>query len=326
MGYPLSVLRRVYTTRVLIFCTKSANSWQKSAKTGSVLHMTQNDDEAYKVYGRDALAIPVLVSVPHAGRYYPAPLFDALRLPKTSLTRLEDRYADLLIRDLVKSGFPVIVASYARAWIDLNREESELDIEMVYGLDKAAYPAPGAKQRGGLGLIPRRLSGEGDLWKHRFDKNDIAQRIAHCHCPYHFEINALLTRMREKFGVAILLDLHSMPPIHIPQIRSPQFVVGDRFGQSAASTYTDLLLSRLRAGDYPSALNHPYSGEYILRRHGRPTANVHALQVEVDRSLYLDSALREPGAGLARTTSVIGLLVEALVDQALGTPTLLAAE
>jgi N-formylglutamate amidohydrolase len=283
--------------------------------------------DGFAAHNAASLPVPVLVSVPHAGRDYPDVVFNALRLPHPALLRLEDRYADLLARNLVQTGSPVIVAHRARAWIDLNRDERDLDVEMVRGADRANYPQPGPKQRGGLGLIPRRLSGDGDLWRGPFELDDIESRIATFHRPYHAQIADLLARMRAKFGVAILLDLHSMPPIRQTQPGDPaQFVIGDRFGQSASSHYAELLMDQIRMRGFRTALNHPYAGEYILRRHARPNANIHAIQLEVDRSLYLDSALREPGTGLASIAALIGDLVYALADQALGKSTLIAAE
>ncbi len=284
-------------------------------------------DRGFATFGAEALSVPVLLSVPHAGRDYPDSVFSALRLPRTALLRLEDRYADLLTRKVVALGYPTVIAHRARAWVDLNRDERDLDVEMVRGADRAHYPAPGAKQRGGLGLIPRRLSGDGDLWKAPFELNDVEGRITSFHQPYHATVAAILEQMRRTFGVAILLDLHSMPPIRQSNaLPAPQFVVGDRFGKSASSQYAELLTGRLRDCGHAVSLNHPYSGEYILKRHANPGANVHALQLEVDRSLYLDSALREPGAGLAGTASLILDLVEALADEALGRVTLIAAE
>ncbi len=279
------------------------------------------------MWGTDAPSVPVLLSVPHAGRDYPQDIFDALRLAPATLLRLEDRYADLLARRNVQIGHPVIIAHRARAWIDLNRDEQDIDIEMVQGASRDDYPAPGAKQRGGLGLIPRRLSGDGDLWKRQFTLEEIQHRILSFHRPYHDAVAQILERMRAHFGVAILLDLHSMPPIRSAAVvPPPQFVIGDRFGKSAASQYAGLLLSRLQAYGFSAALNHPYAGEYILRRHAKPRANIHAIQLEVDRSLYLDPDLRQPGAGLQRLSSLIPELVAGLADEALGSQTLIAAE
>jgi N-formylglutamate amidohydrolase len=106
----------------------------------------------------------------------------------------------------------------------------------------------------------------------------------------------------------------------------PRFVIGDRFGKSAASRFAELLMEQIRGRGFPVALNHPYSGEYILTRHALPRANIHAVQLEVDRSLYLDSGLCEPGPGLNRITSLVAELVAALTDEALGSTTLIAAE
>ncbi|MFN0046412.1 MAG: N-formylglutamate amidohydrolase [Sphingorhabdus sp.] len=285
------------------------------------------ENSGYAVYGCPSLSIPLLVSVPHAGRDYPDKVFRSMRLPKESLVRLEDRYADLLLRKVIGFGFPAIVAHRARAWIDLNRAENDIDVEMVRDAIPADYPPPGAKQRGGLGLIPRRLTDEGDIWKGQFDLDDIQGRITSFHQPYHATIADILQQMHKKFGIALLLDVHSMPPIrNVPKGGPPHFVVGDRFGQSSASLFSELLIQQIQLAGFRTALNHPYSGEHILRRHGKPKGNIHALQLEVDRSLYLDSTLREPSILLPSMSALIGNLVRSLSDQALGSATLIAAE
>jgi N-formylglutamate amidohydrolase len=289
--------------------------------------MQVDTEQGFALFGTDDPKTPVLVSVPHAGRDYPEEIFAALRLPRASLVRLEDRYADLLARNIIAEASPAIVAHRARAWIDLNRDERDLDLEMVSGAVKANYPTPGAKQRGGLGLIPRRLSGEGDLWKGRFPIAEIDRRIVNFHRPYHTQIGEILGRMRDRFGVAILLDLHSMPPIlQTHPVPAPSFVIGDHFGKSAASRYSELLVGHIRRHGFAAALNHPYSGDHMLRRHGKPEDNIHALQIEVDRSLYLDSDLREPGAGVAMVSRLIGQLVAILADESSGSNILIAAE
>ncbi len=289
--------------------------------------MPASNDPGFAVHNVADPALPVLLSVPHAGRDYPDAVFANLRLPPSSLLRLEDRYADLLARDAVAGGIPAIIAHRARAWIDLNRDARDIDVEMVSGLDGRDYPTPSPKQRGGLGLIPRRLSGEGDIWKRPFEATEIEARISGYHRPYHACVAETLARMRDKFGVAILLDLHSMPPIGATGPEPPpRFVIGDRFGKSAAGVYAHLLTAQITYRGFGVALNHPYSGDHILREHAGVRHNIHALQLEVDRSLYLDRALREPGNGLAATASLIGSLVYALADQATGTGTLIAAE
>ncbi len=283
--------------------------------------MKADETSGFSVQNVDHLTVPVLISVPHAGRDYPAEIYDNLRLPAACLLRLEDRYADLLARDAVTAGFPVITAHKARAWIDLNRDEGDIDVEMVCGLSSAGRPVPGAKQRGGLGLIPRRLAGSGDIWKHPITADALNHRIVSYHRSYHGVVSLILKRMRDQFGAAILLDLHSMPPLD-----DVQFVIGDRFGRSAANRYSELLLSRLRLEGFEAAVNHPYSGEHILRRHGDGARNIHAIQLEVCRSLYLDPDLREPGPRLAAIAALVTDLARMLSDDLTDRITLLAAE
>jgi N-formylglutamate amidohydrolase len=289
--------------------------------------MAPTAKDGFATWGTETPSVPVLLSVPHAGRDYPPELLDALRLPPAALLRLEDRYADVLTRRCIQLGYPVIMAYRARAWIDLNRDEQDIDTEMVQGALRSDYPAPGLKQRGGLGLIPRRLSGEGELWKRQFTLDEVEHRIVSFHRPYHEAVADVLEQMRRRFGVAILLDLHSMPPIRSAASGpAPQFVVGDRFGKSATSRYPELLMAWLQAQGFNTALNHPYAGAHILRRHARPSANIHAIQLEVDRSLYLEPDLRHPGAGFESMNTMIPALVLALADEALGSATLIAAE
>ncbi len=271
--------------------------------------------------------MPVLIAVPHAGRDYPSELFSNLRLPPASLVRLEDRYADLLARDAIAAGMPVLVAGRARAWIDLNRSEQDIDAEMVRGLSRDKLPLAGAKQRGGLGLIPRRLSGEGDIWRAPLTMADVDARIASFHRPYHERLSGVLERMRARFGIAVLLDLHSMPPLNANHGNPPpRFVIGDRFGRSAAGRFAETLTAQIRLHCHMVALNHPYSGDHILRAHGRVDRNIHALQLEVDRGLYLDELLREPGQGVSKIARLVTSLASALADEATGGDMAIAAE
>jgi N-formylglutamate amidohydrolase len=286
-----------------------------SVSTGFIMHNGQNP------------SVPLLVSVPHAGREYPESLFDNLRLPPDALLRLEDRYADLLARAVIAAGVPVIIAHRARAWIDLNRDARDIDLDMVGGWEPHETFSPSAKQRGGLGLIPRRLSGSGDIWRDRFSADDINLRLSGFYHPYHEAVADTLAAMQAKFGVAVLLDLHSMPPIHPGFAEtSPQWVIGDLFGRSASAVYSEVVMAYIRQSGYSAALNHPYSGDHMLRKHADMRRNIHALQIEVDRSVYLDDVLREPGPGLSQAEHIVGQITHMLIDQAHGSQTLLAAE
>lgn len=284
--------------------------------------------EAFTLYNCDAPAIPVLLSVPHAGRDYPPELLANLRVSPAELLRLEDRYADRLIQPAIVAGCPAIVAHRARAWIDLNRAETDIDTGMLSGSDQIADAVPSGKARGGLGLFPRRLQACGELWRQPMGRADVEQRIERAHRPYHRAVAEILSVMRARFGVAILLDVHSMPPIPAGagSDTPPRIVIGDRFGRSAASVYAELVAGRAQALGLTAALNAPYSGDYILQRHGDPGRDVHALQLEVDRSLYLDSDLREPSAGLKTLAGFVQAVVSDLAEQAMGASFAEAAE
>lgn len=283
----------------------------------------------FTLHNADVMAAPVLLSVPHAGRDYPDELVENLRVPAADLLRLEDRYADRLVQPAIAAGFATIVAHRPRAWIDLNRAEDDLDVQMFAGPLAAS---PSAKTRGGLGLVPRRLQSCGELWRRPWSSEDLQQRIASVHRPFHENIAGILARMRQRFGIAILLDIHSMPPIPPralagnPAERLPRIVVGDRFGRSAASLYAELILAHCRQMELDGALNNPYPGDFILARHGKPQARLHAVQLEIDRSLYLDSDLREPGQGLTGMAKLVVDIALLLAHEALGSGYAQAAE
>ena len=281
---------------------------------------------AFALYYADAINSPVLLSVPHAGRDYPPELLANLRVSPVDLQRLEDRYADRLIQPAIASGYTAIIAHRARAWIDLNRAETDIDVGMVSGDVTGAVPS--AKARGGLGLFPRRLQMCGELWRRPMTLADVEYRIEQVHMPYHRAVAEILSAMRARFGVAVLLDVHSMPPIPAAASHDapPRIVVGDRFGRSAASIYAEMVTGRAQAAGMKGALNAPYSGDYILQRHGDPGRGIHALQLEVDRSLYLDPDLREPNAGLKTMADFVQSVVSDLADQALGAAFAEAAE
>lgn len=272
----------------------------------------------------DNLQFPLLISVPHAGRVYPDEILNNLAVPAAHLLRLEDRYADRLAAKAIAKGFPAIVAHRPRAWVDLNRNRLEIDVDMVNGLSSSQLPAPSRKVRGGLGVVPSRLNGIGNLWRKKWQWDDINSRLDSFHEPYHTSIAGILGRMRLKFGCAMLLDLHSMPPLD-GELGKVDIVIGDRFGRSAGSRYSELAISFFAQSGIEARLNHPYAGGYILERHSRVKNDIHALQLEVDRRYYLDEALREPGEKISIMADHITSLAVRLVDQ-MSSQFLLAAE
>jgi N-formylglutamate amidohydrolase len=261
-----------------------------------------------------ASAGPVILSVPHAGRSYDPALADQLRVPLESALPLEDRYADRLTEEAAKAGFPVIVAQVPRLAIDLNRAPDDLDPASIRSGFAQGAPAS-AKARAGLGLIPTRLWGVGALWRSPFERHDIDARLRTVHAPYHVALAGALAAARQQWGSAMLIDLHSMPTIR--EDNAPDIVIGDRFGTSASARLTAVAESVFKSAGLRVAINAPYAGGYIVSRHARPQQNVHALQVEVDRRLYLDAALESPSEGLARLQKLVRTLAESLREELL---------
>ena len=257
-------------------------------------------------------ALPVLIAVPHAGRAYPAEALAKMRHPASTALKLEDRYADLLGERVARrTGAALLVAQAPRALIDLNRSLDDVDWDMVARspCDAAATrPAPGLRARSGLGLIPRRLAGLGDIWRGQLVEDELAERIGSIHEPYHTCLSTELDALRRRWGHALLLDLHSMPPLlgRGPAQRA-EFVLGDRFGATCHGGIVAAAFGFFSAAGRVAAHNRPYAGGYGLDRHASPAFGLHAMQLEVDRSRYLDAQLAEPGAGF---DSIVDLLCE----------------
>lgn len=269
---------------------------------------------------------PVIIAVPHAGRSYPPDLLAASALPRSRLEALEDRFVDDLIGDAVAAGTTAFVARRARAWIDLNRDEREIDPAMIEPAASPMRTTGSARVRGGLGLIPRRIAGQ-DIYRQRLSSAAIEDRIRRDHAPWHIALGDALAKAHARFGVALLLDCHSMPPItRFGQGPAPRIVIGDRYGRSACGRLVDCAEGMAAEMGFHPVRNNPYAGGYTLDRHGRPEAEIHAIQIEFDRSLYLSPDMRSPGPGVGATRAFLASLVSALIEEALPLPPALAAE
>lgn len=264
---------------------------------------------------------PVILSVPHAGRDYPDELLAMSRVPQEKLETLEDRHVDALVDGAVSDGFTAIIAQRARAWIDLNRHEREVDPDMIEPRLRGDGLIRSSKVNGGLGLIPRRLRDNGELWTRRLPNDALARRIAEDHRPYQEALAGLLRRARTHFGMAVLLDVHSMPPIGATQI-----VIGDRFGQSAAGLLTAAVRDTAREAGFATADNVPYAGGHILATHGHPRRGVHAIQVEIDRSLYLRENLLDLRSDLGKIDELVTAIARRLDSEARRIAAPIAAE
>lgn len=247
--------------------------------------------------------LPVLISVPHAGTAYAPGLLAAMRISPTVAGMLEDPLVDRLVERGIAAGAAAIVATAPRAEIDLNRALGDFDPGMVSpGSDRPLTRRAAA----GLGLIPSRLAGHGAIWRRALPAGEVERRIAAIYRPYHEAVAASLLQLRDRFGFAVLLDCHSMPPRPAP---AAAIVLGDRGGSSCGEWLTWAAETACAAHGLHVARNDPYAGGEIVARHGRPDYDIHALQIEIDRGLYLAPDLRSPGSGFARIAAFIAAVV-----------------
>ncbi|MEO0591222.1 MAG: N-formylglutamate amidohydrolase [Pseudomonadota bacterium] len=272
-----------------------------------------------------SMPLPVLIAVPHAGRAYPDHVLAGFRDEELCQLRLEDRHVDHLGVAIAKAtGTGLLVAHAPRAMLDLNRAHDDVDWDMIGGA-RRRDPVPqmitgkragGANRRArsGLGLVPRRLPGFGEIWRAPLPREELDARIDHIHRPYHEFLTRELERIRDAWGTALLLDLHSMPPLRQQpgQARAPQIVLGDRFGASCSGSLLSRAFRYLEASGYEAAHNRPYSGGYVLDRHAAPSRGIHALQIEVCRATYLDDGLSQISQGLKPLADMLAGLAREL--------------
>ena len=268
-----------------------------------------------------SMPLPVLIAVPHAGRVYPSETLAQMRDADLSQLRLEDRHVDKLAVEIAKAtGTGLLVAHAPRAMLDLNRAHDDVDWEMIAGpTRRKSKPVPvlagvNHRARSGLGLVPRRLPGFGEIWRERLSREELDRRIDRIHRPYHTLLARELEKIRDAWGAALLVDLHSMPPLRrqSSEEAAPQIVLGDRFGASCHGRIISRAFRFLDEQGCPAAHNRPYSGGYVLDRHASPPRGIHAVQVEVCRSAYLDDRLAEPSEALAPLAKMLSGLVREL--------------
>lgn len=265
-------------------------------------------------------SLPVLLSVPHSGRDYPAWLVDMASAGRPALVALEDPLVDRLVWRAMRRGVGAVIAQAPRAAIDCNRAEDEIDPSVIDGARRGRVTA---RARGGLGIVPARTQQHGYLWRRAISPKQLAERIEQAHRPYHQAIDEQLGLLRDRFGCALLLDCHSMPP---PPDGVPPLVFGDCRGRSADGWIGQEAVAIAARHGFEAVLNDPFAGGYVTERHGAPARRVHALQIEIDRRCYLDEKLDSPGRGFDQAAALIDALVTGLGEALIGRQFATAAE
>jgi N-formylglutamate amidohydrolase len=243
--------------------------------------------------------VPFVFNSPHSGSHYPDRFLAMIRLDRNAIRRSEDCYVDELFGSAVALGAPMLAANFPRAYLDVNREPWELDPRMFVEPVPSFANIRSARVAGGLGTVPK-LVGEGlDIYAGRLPLNEAVARIETVYKPYHDALKQLLTRTHARFGYGVLIDCHSMPAsVRVGDAgMRPDFIIGDRFGASAAPGLTETAIGLLTSMGYTVAHNKPYAGGFITEHYGRPARRLHALQIEVNRGLYMNERTLQKSSG-----------------------------
>ncbi|MDP2621889.1 MAG: N-formylglutamate amidohydrolase, partial [Hyphomicrobiales bacterium] len=252
------------------------------------------------------------------------------RLDHLSIRQSEDAYIDELFARAPHLGAPLLRAHFPRAYLDVNREPYELDPHMFDARLPAFANTRSLRVTGGLGTIARIVADTHEIYDQPLPVDEALRRIEQLYKPYHRALGRQLVALQRTFGVAILIDCHSMPATAAGdgQTPRPDFVLGDRYGTSCTSRITDEAQSVLEDLGYSVRRNKPYAGGYITERYGNPARGLHALQIEVNRALYMDEVTLDKTPGFAQTKSDLTALADALIaiDPAWLTPPRQAAE
>ncbi len=276
---------------VLRFCAMTPSD-QGSGHQGGDAALALLFGEPFRIARPLRQSLPFIFASPHSGRIYPGSLVAASRLDALALRRSEDAFADELFGGVTGLGAPLITARFPRAYCDANRAPGELDPGMFSGPLGLAVDAPGARVLAGLGVIPRIVRDGAEIYRGKLAPQEAQARLAYLHRPYHAALMGLVEETLARFGVAIVIDCHSMPSA----LAVPDIVLGDRYGASAPPALTGWTENAFANAGFSIVRNSPYAGGYTTTLYGRGPVGCHALQIEINRSLYLeeDTMARRP--------------------------------
>lgn len=238
----------------------------------------------------------VVFASPHSGRHYSKAFMTQTVLDPLEIRSSEDAFIDLLVGCATGFGAPLIHAHYPRAYLDLNRASDELDPAVVENVRSVAH---NPRILSGLGVIPRVVANGRAIYRGKLPLTEAKARIEHVWRPYHTRLQDVLTDTRVKFGEVILMDMHSMPheasdSVSQTNIARPEVVLGDRFGTAADHEIMERVESVFLNAGLKVSRNAPFAGAYIVQNYGRPSQHQHALQIEIDRSLYMNERYVRP--------------------------------
>ncbi|HXV30343.1 MAG TPA: N-formylglutamate amidohydrolase [Sinorhizobium sp.] len=276
--------------------------------------------EMFEILEPASQRIPFVFNSPHSGRAYPQSFLDQSRLDAHSIRRSEDHFVDELFRSATFLGAPLLRAHFPRAFLDVNREPYELDPRMFDGALPAHANISSMRVAGGLGTVPRLVAENMEIYRARFPVEEALTRVETIYKPYHATLRKLIARTHVQFGMAVLIDCHSMPGnVHLPgSVRRPDFIIGDRYGTSAAAELSRIAVELLEQLGYAVTRNKPYAGGFITEHYGNPASGLHTVQLELNRAIYMDERRRERSPRFAQVVADFAALADALAQVPLG--------
>lgn len=274
------------------------------------------DTEPFEVREPETQTIPFVFNSPHSGRRYPAQFLASSRLDAMAIRRSEDHFVDELFADATHFGAPLLLAHFPRAYLDVNREPYELDPRMFEDPLPSYANIGSMRVAGGLGTVPRIVAENMEIYARRMPVADALSRIETIYKPYHACLRRLIARTHARFGLAILIDCHSMPGnIRVAGSDArPDFIIGDRYGTSASAELSRAAIQFLEDMGFNAVRNKPYAGGFITEHYGRPVRGLHALQIEINRSLYVDETTLEKRAEFDLIAGALSAFMRQMVE------------
>jgi N-formylglutamate amidohydrolase len=272
---------------------------------------------AYILEAPDRQLAPVVYASPHSGDYYPPDLHDASHMDALTLRRSEDSFVDRLFASAPAHGSPLLKATHARVYLDLNREPWELDPTMFADDLPAHVNTSSLRVAGGLGTIAKVVSDGHEVYRRKLSFAEAEARVIGLYYPYHRALEGLVARTRRDFGYCLLIDCHSMPSSGGPMDsdsgnRRGDIILGDRFGTTCAPQLTNMAQDILTDAGFSVKRNNPYAGGFTTYHYGRPTAGAHTLQIEINRALYMDETRFSPNGNFPAVRNAMTRLIESL--------------
>lgn len=260
---------------------------------------------AWELLAPRAQAMPVVFASPHSGTDYPSTFVADSRLDAVTLRKSEDSFVDEIFAGVAEEGAPLLKALFPRAYIDPNREPFELDPAMFEEALPAYANTRSPRIAAGLGTIARVVANGEEIYRRKLSLAEALRRVNALYRPYHEALKNLIASTASRFGLCVLIDCHSMPSIGGPMDedagrRRFDMVLGDCHGSSCAPELTELVEQFLAGLGYQVVRNNPYAGGFTTRHYGTPGEHVHALQIEINRALYMNETTIERGPELGR--------------------------